>query len=116
MRCAKCDCLMVPGHQKVRPGHRVHRARGLCTVCWYTEDRNGTLAEWTPRRPRPNVHTPDTCPFCEDVLWMAQTGASAWEMVRRLETTHLALERRLQRHGLHMLAAAVERDQGGVAA
>lgn len=78
---------------------RTKLARGICSTCYGIRKRVG--------QPLPPVSSTSVRGRVEDVLedvaFLAATGAGLREAARRTNTTPVALEKLLIRHGLHDL-------------
>lgn len=110
-RCrGQCNRLLRPKSRKsIGDGSVVHVGHGYCQVC-RDRIRNGPPL---PRRNYSGVRRckagQDPCPFCENVIWLAENGVSPFDWAARLNTTNTNLARRLYRHHRPGLAVEIER-------
>src|SRR5690606_15521875 len=93
----------------VPEGHRTHHGRGLCRPCYSRNYKAAQIHKWPLLKRRQRVCRKPDCGFCEDMRWLAETGATPHEWVTRMGSTSVALARRLYRHGLYEWASQVER-------
>ena len=116
--CLDCGRNMVAHKTVPIPrGHTVHHGRGLCTVCYSYHHVHGTLGRY-PRVGyllKPNRRATlcregrITCPFCIEVQHLADGGVSPYEWAARMNTSSVAMARRLHRHRKPHLSALLER-------